>query len=121
MVIFIVILVSVVVIAIILTVMGLRSQEFDENLVLTHRLDELSQDGEPLELRNLEMSMPFQERVVYPIARKLGEFATRFTPQNAMQSIEKKLELAGVSSSIDPTIILAAQFFGMVLFGGLIL
>ncbi len=121
MVVFIVILVSVVVIAIILTVIGLRSPEFDENRVLNERLDELSQEGAPLELRNLEMSMPFQERVIYPIARKLGEFATRFTPQNAMQSIEKKLELAGVSSSIDPTIILASQFLGMILFGGLIL
>lgn len=121
MVVFIVILVAVVIIAIILTVIGLRSPEFDENRILNDRLDELSQSGEPLELRNLEMSLPFQERVIYPIARRLGEFATRFTPQNAMQSIEKKLELAGVSSSIDPTIILAGQFFGMLLFGGLIL
>jgi tight adherence protein C len=121
MVVFIVILVSVVAIAIVLTIIGLRSPEFDENRVLNERLDELSQEGAPLELRNLEMSMPFQERVIYPIARRLGEFATRFTPQNAMQSIEKKLELAGVSSSIDPTIILAAQFFGLIFFGGLIL
>lgn len=121
MVIFIVILVSVIVIAIILTVIGLRSPEFDENRVLMDRLDELSLEGEPLELRNLEMGMPFQERVIYPIARRLGEFATRFTPQNAMQSIEKKLELAGVSASIDPTIILALKFLGLLFFGGIIL
>ncbi len=121
MVIFIVILVAVVVIAIILTVIGLRSPEFDENRVLNERLDDLSLDDGPLELRKLELSMPFQERVVYPIARKLGEIAIRFTPQNAMQSIEKKLELAGVSSAVDPTIILATQFIGMVFFGGLIL
>ena len=121
MVIFIVILVTVIIIAIILTVIGLRSPEYDENRILIDRLDELSQSGEPLELRNLEMSLPFQERVIYPIARKLGEFATRFTPQNALQSIEKKLELAGVSSSIDPTIILPGQFFGMLFFGGIIL
>jgi tight adherence protein C len=121
MVILIVILVSVVIIAIILTVIGLRSPDFDENRVLYERLDDLSTEDGPLELRNLEMSLPFQERVIYPIARRLGEFATRFTPQNAMQSIERKLELAGVSSSIDPTIILATQFLGLLFFGGLIL
>lgn len=121
MVIFIVILVAVVIIAIILTVIGLRSPEFDENQVLYERLDELSQGEEPLDLHNLEMSLPFSERVIYPIARKLGEFATRFTPQNAMQSIDKKLELAGVSSNIDPTIILATQFLGLLFFGGIIL
>jgi tight adherence protein C len=74
-----------------------------------------------LELRKLELSLPFQERVIYPIARKLGELAIRFTPQNAMQSIERKLELAGVSSAVDPTIILATQFIGLVFFGGIIL
>jgi len=121
MVIFIVILVAVVIIAIILTVIGLRSPEFDENRVLYERLDELNQGEEPLDLHNLEMSLPFSERVIYPIARKLGEFATRFTPQNAMQSIDKKLELAGVSSNIDPTIILATQFLGLLFFGGIIL
>ncbi|HSM23935.1 MAG TPA: type II secretion system F family protein [Anaerolineaceae bacterium] len=121
MVIFIVILVTVVIIAIILTVIGLRSPDYDENRILYERLDELSQGEEPLELRNLEMSLPFQERVIYPIARKLGEFATRFTPQNAMQSIDRKLELAGVSSNIDPTIILATQFLGLIFFGGIIL
>lgn len=121
MVILIVVLVAVLVIAIILTIIGLRSPEFDENRILNERLDELNLDDGPLELRKLELSLPFQERVVYPIARKMGELAIRFTPQNAMQSIERKLELAGVSSAIDPTIILATQFFGMFFFGGIIL
>jgi tight adherence protein C len=121
MVILMVVLVSVLVIAIILTVIGLRSPEFDENRVLNERLDEINLSDGPLELRKLELSMPFQERVVYPIARKLGELAIRFTPQNAMRSIERKLELAGVSSAVDPTIILATQFIGLIFFGGIIL
>ena len=117
----IIILVLVLVIAIILTVIGLRSPDFDESRILNERLNELSQEEGPLELRKLELSLPFQERVVYPIARKLGELAIRFTPQNAMKSIERKLELAGVSSAIDPTIILAVQFIALVFFGGIIL
>ncbi len=117
----IVVLGSVLVIAVILTVIGIRSPQFDENRILNDRLDELNLDEGPIELRKLELSLPFQERVIYPIARKMGEIAIRFTPQNAMRSIERKLELAGVSSSIDPTIILATQFIGLVIFGGLIL
>ncbi|MDO9087837.1 MAG: type II secretion system F family protein [Anaerolineaceae bacterium] len=118
--IFIVILVLVLLVAILLTVIGLRRPEFDENRIMNERLNDLSQVEGPLELRKLELSLPFQERVIYPLARKLGEFAIRFTPQNAMKSIERKLELAGVSSAIDPTIILATQFIGLVFFGGLI-
>lgn len=120
MVIFIVILVTVVIIAILLTVIGLRSPGFDENRVLFDRLDDLKKGEEPLDLRNLELSLPFNQRVIYPIARRLGEFATRFTPQNAMQTMDRKLELAGVSSNIDPTIILATQFIGLLFFGGII-
>jgi tight adherence protein C len=117
----IILIVSVLVIAAILTVIGLKRPGFDENRILNERLNELSIDEGPVELRKLELSLPFQERVIYPIARKLGEIATRFTPQNAMQSIERKLELAGVSSTVDPTIILATQFIGLVFFGGIIL
>lgn len=116
-----VVLGAVFIIAVVLTVIGIRSPQFDENRVLNDRLDVLNLDEGPVELRKLELSLPFQERVIYPIARKMGEIAIRFTPQNAMRSIERKLELAGVSAKIDATIILATQFLGLVFFGGLIL
>jgi tight adherence protein C len=116
-----VVLGTVFIIAVVLTVIGIRSPQFDENRVLNDRLDVLNLDEGPVELRKLELSLPFQERVIYPIARKMGEIAIRFTPQNAMRSIERKLELAGVSAKIDATIILATQFLGLVFFGGLIL
>ncbi len=117
----IILIVAIIIIAIVLTVIGVRSQNFDESRLLNERLGELNLDDAPVELRKLELSLPFQERVIYPIARKLGEFVIRFTPQNAMSSIEKKLELAGVSSNIDPTIILATQFIALFFFGGIIL
>ncbi|MAT41057.1 MAG: type II secretion system protein [Anaerolineaceae bacterium] len=107
---------------VILTVIGIRNPggvAGDEKL-LQSRLEEFSAGEEPLELRKLELSQPFSERVVYPIARKLGTVAIRFTPQNARQSIEKKLELSGASSKIDPTMILALQFIGVFFFGGLV-
>jgi tight adherence protein C len=54
---------------------------------------------------------PLDRPHFYPVARKLGEIAMRFTPQNAMNSISRKLELAGTSARVDPTMILALQLF----------
>jgi tight adherence protein C len=45
----------------------------------------------------------------------------KFTPQNALHSISRKLELAGSPSQLDPTLFLSMQFFGAVGFGGLIM
>ena len=115
------IIVIVVIGVIVLTVIGLRNPERVEEELLNSRLEELSQADGPIELRSLELSQPFRDRIIFPIAQKFGELAIRFTPQNARQAIERKLELAGSSSKIDPTIILAGQFVGMLFFGGIIL
>ncbi len=115
------IIVIVVIGVIVLTVIGLRNPERVEEELLNARLEELNQADGPIELRSLELSQPFRDRIIFPIAQKFGELAIRFTPQNARQAIERKLELAGSSSKIDPTIILAGQFVGMLFFGGIIL
>jgi tight adherence protein C len=119
--IFIAIIVIVIVGVIILTVIGLRNPERVEEEILNSRLEELSLSDEPIELRKLELSQPFRDRIIFPIAQKFGEVAIRFTPQNARQSIERKLELAGSSAKLDPTIVLAGQFIGMIFFGGIVL
>ena len=88
---------------------------------LQSRLDEFNQRGETIDLEKIELSLPFTERIIYPIARKLGEFAVRFTPQNALQSIARKLELAGNPGKLDPTMFLSLQFIVALLFGGLLI
>ncbi|OJX47048.1 MAG: hypothetical protein BGO78_16310 [Chloroflexi bacterium 44-23] len=107
--------------AIFLTVIGLRNPGASDDRLMESRLEELNQSEEPVTLRKLELSQPFRDRVIFPVAQKFGELAIRFTPQNARQSIEKKLELAGASSKMDPTIILFLQFVGMVFFGGIVM
>jgi tight adherence protein C len=107
--------------AVALTVIGLRNPDIANERALQARLEEFSQTGEQVDLTKLEMSQPFTERVIYPMARKLGEIAIRFTPQNALQSISKKLELAGSPARMDPTMLLALQFIGALIFGGLVL
>ena len=116
----IVIIVAIIAFAIILTVIGLRSPKTSDERALLDRLEERSQDGEPVDLRKLELSRPFSERVILPVARKLGEIATKFTPANALQSIQRKLELAGSPANLDPSMVLVGQFVLMFVLAGVI-
>jgi len=106
--------------AIILVAIGLRNPMGADDSILQSRLEELSQKGEQVNLEKIELSQPFTERIVFPLARKLGELAIRFTPQNALHSISRKLELAGSPAQLDPTLFLSLQFFGAAGFGGLV-
>lgn len=116
-----IILIAVVLIgAIALTIIGLRSPDRVDNRALQSRLEEFTAKGETVDLRKLELSQPFTERVIYPVARKLGELAIKFTPQNALNSISRKLELAGSPAKLDPTMILSMQFIAGIGFGALI-
>jgi tight adherence protein C len=104
-----------------LVFIGLRNPQNTDDRILQDRLEEFSQRGEKIDLEKIELSLPFQERIIYPVARKLGELAINFTPQNAMQDISRKLELAGSPARLDPTVFLALQFiagaaFGIILF-----
>ena len=97
-------------IAIILVIIGIRHPGTDTNQQLFERLDEFSLTGEPVNLEKLEMNLPFTERVIYPIARKMGEFTLRFTPQNWLNSTTRKLELAGRTSKMDATVFITMEF-----------
>jgi len=100
---------------------GLRNPRRQDDRMLAARLEEFDRRGEEVNLEKIEMSQPFSERVFYPLARSRGELAVRFTPQNALQSINKKLELSGTSSKMDATTFLAVQFICMAAFGGLMI
>ncbi len=105
----------------VLIFIGLRNPRTYDDQELQSRLDEFNQRGETVDLEKIELSLPFSERIIYPIARKLGEFAIRFTPQNALQSVAKKLELAGSPAKMDPTMFLSLQFIIAFVFGGLLI
>ena len=97
-------------IAIVLVIIGIRHPGTDTNQLLFERLDEFSLSGEQVDLEKLEMNLPFTERVIYPIARKLGDFTLRFTPQNWLNSTTRKLELAGRTSKMDATVFITIEF-----------
>jgi tight adherence protein C len=100
----------IIIIAVVLVIIGIRNPEAQTERLIDERLDVISQSGEQIDLESIEMSQPFSERVILPIARKLGEFAIRFTPQNWLSSISRKLELAGSPSKLDPSMYLSLQF-----------
>lgn len=111
----------IIIIAAVLVYIGLRNPKAQNDQVLLERLDEFSQSGEQVDLEKLEMSQPFMERVIYPIARKLGEFTVKFTPQNWLNSISRKLELGGNPGKIDPSVFLVLQLVAAISIGALAL
>ncbi len=114
---FIILIVAIVIGATVLVVIGLRNPTTNDDFALQERLEEFTQRGETINLEKIEMSQPFSERIIYPLARKFGEIAEKFTPKNALVSVEKKLELAGNPARLEPTMFLALQFGAAIGFG----
>jgi len=102
-----------------LTIVGLRNRR--EETPLDERLNEYISRGEEVTLEEIELSQPIVERVIVPIVQKIGEITQRFTPQNAIEQTEKKLELAGNPPGLDPTIFWASRFIAAAGVGGLLL
>ncbi len=97
--------------ALLLVGIGMKdSQDVDP---LQDRLAEFAARGQQVDLEEIEMSQSLTSRVIFPLARKLGELALRFTPQNAIQQTSHKLELAGNPKGIDPTLFWALRMFGL--------
>ena len=96
-----------------------RSGQGQEDDPLQARLAEFIQRGDVTSLEEIELSQPFSERVLIPLINRIGEFSARFTPQRAIQSTARQMELAGNPWPIDPATFLAIRFILGVLLGGL--
>lgn len=93
----------------------LRNQD-DQADPLLQRLAEFSERGEQVSLEQLEMSQPFNERVLIPFLRRVGEISARFTPQKLLLETNRRLEQAGNPGRIDAATLLAARFIVPVIF-----
>lgn len=51
--------------------------------------------AKPRTLEEIELAAPFTERVLTPLIRGMAKFLTRFTPQQNMEGVRHKLDLAG--------------------------
>ncbi len=97
-----------------------QAQGEDNSDPVLARLAEATQRGENVSLEDIELQQPFMERVVIPVAKRIGELSARFTPEKLLQETTLKLELAGNPGRIDASTFLATRFFGAALFGGLL-
>jgi len=105
-------LVVIIGLAVALVVIGLREQEGGDPL--SKRLAEYASRGEVVSLEEIELSQPFMERVVYPAAKRFGDLAQRFTPQNAIVETRRKLDQAGAPRWLEPTVFLSSRIiFGL--------
>jgi tight adherence protein C len=105
--------------AAILILIGMRDS--GESDSLDQRLAEYAARGETASLEEIELSQPLRDRIIFPLARWLGAFVTRFTPQNALQSTARKIELAGNPRGLDPALFWALRIVVAILIAGFLL
>jgi tight adherence protein C len=80
---------------------------------LEERLAEYAARGETVSLEEIELSQPFSQRIIMPIAKRMGEIVMRFTPQNSITSMSRKMEMAGNPGNMDPAVMFALRFLGI--------
>ncbi len=114
-----VVLLVVVILSVVLVLVGMRQRK--DETPFEERLNEYISRGEEITLEEIELSQPITERILVPLAEKIGELTEKFTPQNAIEQTERKLELAGNPPGLDPTIFWASRFIASIGVGGLLL
>lgn len=62
---------------------------------LLSRIDEFAAREEIVSIEEIELSMPIRDRIFVPIARRVGEFFVRLTPQKTLENTTHLIELAG--------------------------
>lgn len=108
-----------VVLAVAMVVVGMRAPKRED--ALEARLAELGAMGRTATLEEIELSLPFSERVIRPILQKLATLIGRMTPSQTLTRTRRYLELAGLSQKIGPAEFVAARYIIAVVLGGLVI
>ncbi len=104
--------------AIIVIVIALGSRKPGDSL--SARLAEYSTRDTPATLEEIELSMPFSERVLAPMVRRSATFMARLTPAQTLESTRHKLDLAGNPNNWTPSEFFGVRAVACVALGGLI-
>jgi tight adherence protein C len=107
-----------VLVAIIIIVVALGSRKPGDSL--SARLAEYSMRETPATLEEIELSMPFSERILQPMVRRASGFMVRFTPARSLESTRHKLDLAGNPNNWTPSEFFGVRAVACVALGGLI-
>ncbi|MBN1953774.1 MAG: type II secretion system F family protein [Anaerolineae bacterium] len=93
---------------IVLVLIGMRAPSAEDSL--EDRLAELGAMDRPPTLEEIELSMPFSERILAPLLRNLAGFIGRMTPAQTIERTRQKLEIGGLAHRIEPTIFVAVRY-----------
>lgn len=72
--------------------------------------------GRPLTLEEIELSQPFSERIIKPLIRGMANLVLRLAPSRNMETLQRKLEMAGRPNNWSP-----AEFMGVRALAGVLL
>jgi tight adherence protein C len=110
------IVIAVILFAVILVVVGMNAPQASDPI--QERLADLSLGDEVLSLEEIELSQGFTERIILPMFNRIGEIASKFTPQATLMNAQRRLETAGNPMQLDPAFFLTTRIVMAVLFGG---
>lgn len=86
---------------------------------LQERLNEYAARNQVVSLEEIELSLPFTDRVIRPMIRGFSSMIARFTPSQTIESTQHKLDLAGNPNNWTPTEFWGIRVVAAVLIGGL--
>lgn len=109
---------GVILLAIILVIVGMNAPEAEDPIQA--RLAEFGSSDEIITLEELELSQNFSQRIIIPFFNRIGQLASKFTPQATMEVAKKRIEMAGNPMQMNPAFFLMLRFVFALLFGGLL-
>jgi len=101
---------------VLLSVRLLRSRDTTS---VEDRLQEFATLEQPPTLEEIELSQPFAQRVLIPLLEGLARVARRFTPQEQLEGIQHKLDLAGSPYGWSVMQFLGIRLLSTLLLGGM--
>ncbi len=96
----------------------LLRQPGEEELIRL-RMMEYGDRETPVTLEEIELSLPFTQRILVPIVQRAAALVARFLPANVLETTRHKLEMAGRPRNLGPAEFIVIRFIAAVLLGGL--
>jgi len=99
---------------IVLLILGVRASK--ETISIEERLAAFAE--QPATLEEIELSLPFQQRVLVPLVLKIGTFFGRFMPHKNMEKLRRSLIEAGSPPKLGPVEFMGLRLGLAVILGG---
>lgn len=94
-----------------------RANESDP---LAERLEQYGAQADvQMNLEDIEMSVPFTQRVLLPLMQQIAKITEGFAPQQMMEKTQHLLDIAGNPNGLTPPIVWALRFVALIIMSGL--